>query len=122
MINIFKRLFTIFQNTKNVINNFCVSIEKKFDKWQKNIEMDLNIQRIEIENKYEKIFKEYKNKKNIKMIYFSLNLNMCKMTKDEYKKKFDKWQKEIESSIIKVENKEMTYKDFFDLVYKKDNK
>ena len=112
MMNIFKKLFLILKSTNSKISDF----ENFIEKWEKDLKKDSNNKMIEAEKEFEKLFLEYKNKRNFTTIHYSYDY-FGKSSKEEYHKKFSQFQKDVENAIIKVENKEMTYKAFFDLVY-----
>ncbi|RBQ31636.1 hypothetical protein CRU92_05320 [Arcobacter sp. FW59] len=117
MVNIFKKLFSILRNTNSKINNFKKSIEEWAEAFNESSKEDLKNRLIEVEEKYKEIFIKYKNKKNFTNITYSTDLMFGKLTKEEYDRKLIQFQKDVENAIIKVENKEMTYKAFFDLVH-----
>ncbi|WP_323586365.1 hypothetical protein [Aliarcobacter butzleri] len=50
-------------------------------------------------------------------MHYSTDFISGKLTKEEYDKKLIQFQKDVQNAIIKVENKEMSYQAFFDLVH-----
>ncbi|MCG3689077.1 hypothetical protein ACN4FE_11040 [Aliarcobacter butzleri] len=112
-MNIFKKLFLILRNINNKIKDFEESIEKLKKDSQENTENKM----IEVERKFEKMFIECKNKKDFTNMHYSTDFISGKLTKEEYDKKLIQFQKDVQNAIIKVENKEMSYQAFFDLVH-----
>lgn len=111
MMKFLKKIFKFF-NKINTINEF----EKYLEKLDRDTKEDLEKKLIEIEKKLEKIFVEYKNKRNFPNKYY-YDYILGKLTKEEYNRKNNQYQKDIENAIEKVENNEMTYLDFFNFIY-----
>ncbi|MEV9616982.1 hypothetical protein [Aliarcobacter butzleri] len=111
-MNIFKKSFLILRNINNKIKDFEESIEILKKDSQENTEN----KKIEVEKKFEKMFIEYKNKKDFTNIHYSTEFIFERLTK-EYDKKLIQFQEDVQNAIIKVENKEMSYQAFFDLVH-----
>ncbi len=112
MMNIFKKLFLILKSTNSKINDF----ENFIEKWEKDSKKDSENKMIEVEKKYKEIFINYKNKNDFTNTHYRTDFLFGNLTKEEYDKKLIQFQKDIKNAIIKVENKEMTYEAFFDLV------
>lgn len=102
------------KNTNSKINNFIKPIEEGVEAFNESSKEDLKNILIEVEEKYKEIFIEYKNKKDFTNKHYLTNFML---TKEEYDKKLIQFQKDVKNAIIKVENKEMTYEAFFNLVY-----
>ena len=113
IMNIFKKLFSILKKINNKIKDFEESIEKL----EKDSKEDSKNGLIELEKKFENFFIEYKNKKDFTNMHYSTDFISGKLTKEEYDKKLIQFQKDVQNAIIKVENKEMSYQAFFDLVH-----
>ena len=114
MMNIFKKLFLILKSTNSKINDF----ENFIEKWEKDSKKDLENKMIEVEKKYKEIFINYKNKNDFTNTRYTTDFLFGNLTKEEYDKKLIQFQKDVKNAIIKVENKEMTYKAFFDFINK----
>ena len=114
MMNIFKKLFLILKSTNSKINDF----ENFIEKWEKDSKKDSENKMIEVEKKYKEIFINYKNKNDFTNTRYTTDFLFGNLTKEEYDKKLIQFQKDVKNAIIKVENKEMTYKAFFDFINK----
>ena len=114
MMNIFKKLFLILKRTNSKINDF----ENFIEKWEKDSKKDSENKMIEVEKKYKEIFINYKNKNDFTNTRYTTDFLFGNLTKEEYDKKLIQFQKDVKNAIIKVENKEMTYKAFFDFINK----
>ena len=114
MMNIFKKLFLILKSINSKINDF----ENFIEKWEKDSKKDSENKMIEVEKKYKEIFINYKNKNDFTNMHYRTDFLFGKLTKEEYDKKLIQFKKDVKNAIIKVENKEMTYKAFFDFIYK----
>ena len=114
MMNIFKKLFLILKSINSKINDF----ENFIEKWEKDSKKDSENKMIEVEKKYKEIFINYKNKNDFTNMHYTTDFLFGNLTKEEYDKKLIQFQKDVKNAIIKVENKEMTYKAFFDFINK----
>lgn len=114
MMNIFKKLFLILKRTNSKINDF----ENFIEKCEKDSKKDSENKMIEVEKKYKEIFINYKNKNDFTNTRYTNDFLFGNLTKEEYDKKLIQFQKNVKNAIIKVENKEMTYKAFFDFINK----